>query len=313
MAATGQSNERSDWLSGSSRGRSTGGMVSAEHLQATAASSELNTGHGVMLPSAEADMDLAQRRVNDGAWGGGRLVPAYANRRLRPVEVDLLVRYRDSLAGRVLELGSGAGRLTGYLAEISDAVEGVDLSAEMVAYSRRHYPKAQFRQGDLRDELIFGGRTWNAIVAPFNVVDVVDDADRRQLLDRVQHALEPGGLFIMSSHNRAVADRLGDPLRLVGVSPAEALAALARMPGWWLNRRRLRKFEHQEEAYAILNDQGHGYSLLHYYITRDAQERQLKDHGFELIDVRDLDGSPVAAGEAAAHCSELHYVARRVA
>jgi SAM-dependent methyltransferase len=252
-----------------------------------------------------------QRVANDQLWGSGRLVDAYANRILRPVEADILVRYRETLSGRILELGSGAGRLTGYLAEIAAEVRGIDISPEMVAYSRRRYPGASFAQGDLRDPSVYGSTPWDAIVAPFNVVDVFGDGDRQVLLDRVHAALAPDGLFVMSSHNRAVADRLGDPLRKVGLSPRGWISTAVHLPRRWLNRRRLVGFQKDEPSYAILNDVAHDYAVLHYYITRDAQARQLTEHGFELLECLDLDGSPVAPGATAAHCSELHYVARR--
>ena len=38
-----------------------------------------------------------------------------------------------------------------------------------------------------------------------------------------------------------------------------------------------------ETDYAVLNDCGHNYSVLHYYITREAQARQLAAAGFDLI------------------------------
>ena len=255
--------------------------------------------------------DDMQRVANDRLWGSGRLVDAYATRILRPVEADILVRYRAELSGRVLELGSGAGRLSGYLAEIASEVRGVDISPEMITYSQRRYPKVSFVQGDLRDPAVFGPGPWDAIVAPFNVVDVFGDADRQQLLDRSHAALAPDGLLVMSSHNRAVADRLGDPLRQVGLSPRSLIPTALHLPRRWLNRRRLVGFQRNEPEYAILNDVAHDYAVLHYYITRDAQTRQLADHGFELVECLDLDGSPVPPGAAAAHCSELHYVARR--
>jgi len=253
-----------------------------------------------------------QRRTNDRLWSGDRLVGAYANRRLRPVEVDLLIRYRDDLSGRVLELGCGAGRLTGYLAEIATVVRGIDLSASMVEYSRQRYPAASFAEGDLRDSAVFGPDPWDAIVAPYNIIDVLDDTDRQLLLDHVHGSLAPGGVFVMSSHNRAVESHLGDPAKLVGVSLADAAASLGRLPRWWQNRRRLTPFERREPSYAILNDPGHDYSVLHYYITRDAQQSQFERHGFQLLESLDLEGGRVEAGEAAAHSSEIHYVARRI-
>jgi SAM-dependent methyltransferase len=261
--------------------------------------------------SGEHPANAVQRWANDRVWAGGRHVGAYANRGLRPVEVEILVRFRDALSGRVLELGSGAGRLTGYLATMARSVHGIDLSEEMVAYSRARYPAASFTQGDMRDPAIFGAERWDAIVAAFNILDVVGDAERQALLDRIRDALAPGGILVMSTHNRGVAAHLGDPLRLAGMSLRVAIWNLVRLPRRWLNRRRLVRFERREPTYAILNDVGHDYSVMHYYSTHDAQVRQFEAHGFEVLTCLDLDGDPVGPGELAAHCSELHYVVRQ--
>jgi SAM-dependent methyltransferase len=264
------------------------------------------------LSAAAPPTEDVQRWANDRVWSGGRLVGTYANRRLRPVEVQILVRYRDTLSGRVLELGCGAGRLTGYLAAIARSVHGIDLSVEMVAYSRQRYPAASFAQGDIRDPAIFGAQPWNAIVAAFNILDVLGDADRQMLLERINDALSPGGILVMSSHNRGVADHLGDPLRLTGMSMRMAVLALGQLPRWWLNRRRLTRFERHESGYAILNDIGHDYAVMHYYATRDSHVSQFEAHGFEVLACLDLDGNPVGPGELATHCPELHYIVQRV-
>ena len=286
--------------------------MAAERLRESAESTDRSQTIVPSPSSVAQPTEEVQRRANDDVWSGGRLVGAYANRRLRPVEVEILVHYRDALTGRVLELGSGAGRLTGYLASISRSVHGIDLSEKMVAFSRDRYPAASFAQGDMRDPAIFGDQPWDAIVAAFNVLDVLGDADRQVLLDRIHDSLSPGGMLVMSSHNRAVAPHLSDPIRLKGMSLPMAALAFLQMPRWWLNRRRLVRFERQEASYAILNDVGHGYAVMHYYSTRDAQVRQFEAHGFEVLACLDLDGEPVGPGEPAATCPELHYVVRRV-
>jgi len=61
----------------------------------------------------------------------------------------------------------------------------------------------------------------------------------------------------------------------------------------------------------VLNDEAHEYGLLHYYIGRDAQERQLRAAGLELIECLDPDGGPVPGGRDGAG-PWLHYVARRL-
>lgn len=252
-----------------------------------------------------------QRTANDSIWRGGDRVAGYATRTLRPVEVVVLVRYRDQLAGRVLELGCGAGRVTGYLADIAQSVHGIDLSHEMVEYSRRRYPRATFDQGDLRDMTAIADRSWDAVVAAYNVIDVLSDGARAKLLDEIARVLVPGGLLVMSSHNRAIASRLDEPLRLGGRSAHDTLTTLINWPRWWRNRRRLLRFERSETDYAILNDGAHAFTALHYYILRDRQEEQLRAHGFGLVECMDLDGRLVGRRDTS-ESPELHYIARRI-
>jgi SAM-dependent methyltransferase len=258
------------------------------------------------------DTESVQRAINDARWQDSRRVATYASRTLRPVEVLILVRYRDALRGRILELGSGAGRLTGYLVAIATTVLGLDLSAEMVAFSQAHYPAAQFIRADLRDLSGIETASWDAVVAGYNVIDVLSDGERGGVLDEVHRVLAPGGLFVMSSHNLDAAHRVTESFKVRGRGVGDAIATLISLPGWVWNRRRMRRFERREPGYAILNDAANDFTALHYYITRDRQEAQLRDHGFEVVEVLDLDGEPVPAG-ATSSSPELHYLARPVA
>src|SRR5688500_10195817 len=86
-----------------------------------------STSAGLWLRDGAARAGEAQRRANDRLWRRTDLVKAYANRELRPVEVMLLLRYTEALSGVVMELGCGAGRFTGYLAEVAKEAHGVDI------------------------------------------------------------------------------------------------------------------------------------------------------------------------------------------
>ncbi len=250
-------------------------------------------------------------RLNAEFWMRGDFVKHYATTELRPVEAVLLERHRAALAGRVLELGCGAGRVTGHLGEIAQSLHGLDLSAAMVAYCRRTYPEATFSQGDLRDLSMFKNSSYDVVVASFNVLDVLDDGERRSVLEAIVRILAGGGLLVMSTHNRDYAPFIRRPTQLSTASPRGFAASVVRLPRRLRNRRRLLAHQRSERDYAILNDSGHDYSVLHYYISRDAQERQFREHGFELLECLDLDGRSVEADATAAHCPELHYVARR--
>jgi SAM-dependent methyltransferase len=252
-----------------------------------------------------------QPEANDRLWQSPGLVAEYANRTLRPVETMLLVRHRDQLGGRVLELGCGAGRLTGYLAELSPEVEGLDVSEAMLGYARDRYPKASFRLGDIRDLSAYESRSRDAVVAAYNLIDVLTDQDRRRVLEEVRRVVVPDGLFIFSSHNLGAADARQKPTHVRRDHPLRLAADLVRMPRRVRNSRRVRGSERHDAGYAVLNDVSHDFRALHYYISRDEQERQLAEHGFELLECLDLDGAGVAPGSAAEHSEELHYVARR--
>ena len=102
------------------------------------------------------------------------------------------------------------------------------------------------------------------------------------------------------------------PARNLTGNPVRFVNRLLRLPRSLPNHRRLSREQRIEADYAILNDEAHDYSLLHYYIARDGQDRQLAAHGFELLACVDLAANEVGPGEQAFGCHELHYAARRL-
>jgi SAM-dependent methyltransferase len=252
-----------------------------------------------------------QAELNTQTWSRRNFVRAYSGNALRPVEHLLLERYRNDLAGHVLELGCGAGRFTGHLIEAAGSVHAIDVSERMIDYCRRHYTGATFTVADLRDLTVFEDSSFVAIVATNGIFDILDDAERQAALDRMSALLAPHGVLILSSHNRAYARSVPSPFRVSTYSVRGLVKSVLFTPRRVLNHRRLARFQREEEGYAIVNDEAHGFALLHYYITRDMQARQLAEHGFELLECLDLDGERVDAGALAAACHELHYVARR--
>lgn len=253
----------------------------------------------------------APAEVNTATWADGSFVGDYASRELRPVEVLILLRFRQALAGRVVELGCGAGRLTGYLAELGEEVYGIDVSPAMIAESRRRYPSVQFLTGDMRDLSRFGDGTVDAVVAGCNVLDILGDADRRTVLREIRRALRDGGLLIMSSHNRAYLPHVKGPLRLRWRNPRALLYDAKLTPGRVRRHLSLRRLERRTDDYEIVSDGAHEFQLVHYFTTPDAQFRQFHSEGFRPILCADLDGRTVAPGDVAGDCVELHYVAAK--
>jgi len=256
------------------------------------------------------DADV-QMRTNMSVWRQGNFVKHYASRVLRPAEIMILICHRELFAGRVLEIGCGAGRLTGYLIELGQHVQGIDVSPAMIAYCRETYPGGDFSVMDLRDLSGFEKESLDVVVATNNVLDVLNDSERRRVLRDIGRVLRPGGLLTMSAHNRAFLPNLKMPTDLRARNFIRMAGKLVLMPWRMHNRRQLLRFQRFEHDYAVVNDDAHHFKLLHYYISRDAQERQLEEEGFEFLECRDSEGRVVAVGDSAASCAELHYVARR--
>ncbi len=260
--------------------------------------------------AASAEQADPQILINRETWGSRNLLAEYSGRVLRPPEVMVLVRHRETLSGRVLELGCGGGRLSGYLIGIAQEFHGLDISPTMVRHCQEAHPNGVFVEGDLCDLSRYDTGYFEAVIAPFNVIDVLNDEDRRRVLSAIHRILQDHGLLVMSSHNLAYAPRIRKPTQVISRDPVTLAKRLVRLPRHARNWRRLAPFQKTAPDHAVLVDEAHGYSLLHYYIRQDDQRRQLAELGFELLECLDLDGKPVAPGNAAASHAELHYVAR---
>jgi SAM-dependent methyltransferase len=263
----------------------------------------------------------AQELSNATTWAKGEHLHGYANQILTPVEVLLFARYQDTLSGRVLDVGCGAGRVLSYLLMFGAETVGIDLAPAMVEYCNRMFPAADVRLGDVAALAESVEGTFDAILAPDNLIDVFGDAERRHVLAGFREVLRPDGRLIFSTHDLAYLDHTPGPrewetpsrrqtlAKFVERSPAEMVRAVRRRRREAANKRRLGPLQEWHADHAIINDFPHDYSLLHYYIRRDDQERQLAEVGFELVECLDVNGNTLGPG-GSGPTDSLHYVAR---
>ena len=78
-----------------------------------------------------------------------------------------------------------------------------------------------------------------------------------------------------------------------------------------INHRRIKPFHRFETDYALLNDSGNSYHTLHYYITREVQQRQLANAGFDLVESLGDWGETLEANSRDEVYPSIVYVARR--
>lgn len=247
--------------------------------------------------------------VNAHHWPTRRQARRRTRRQLGVGELTLLVRYRRALSGAVLELGSRGDRLTGLLAANSKSLIGLGRSTPTVELCRSLHPTAKFLERDIRDLDSFEDGQFEGIVAGHAELDLLGDAQRRLLLDRLRRIIAPDGVLIFSSHNLGCESLVPAPGRHLGWHPLRAVSRLARTPRALRNRAMLGRLQQREHGYAILNTPAEDYSLLHYHISRDGQERQLREHGFLMLECLRPDGAVVGEGSFAYGSHRLHYAA----
>ncbi|KAH8051746.1 methyltransferase domain-containing protein [Aureococcus anophagefferens] len=131
-------------------------------------------------------------------------------------------------AERVVDVGCGTGEFTAALAELlpDAAVEGVDISPDMVARARRSFPRVAFAAADL-------AANGDAPSGPFDAAtdDDAPLAGPDAALAGVAALLAPGGLFLGGLHGAGSCQEGVDALEAAAANrgPALALDALPTM------------------------------------------------------------------------------------
>ncbi|MGD9893069.1 MAG: class I SAM-dependent methyltransferase [Dehalococcoidia bacterium] len=139
-------------------------------------------------------------------------------------DIPFFLEAARGVAGPVLELMAGTGRISLPLAEAGVHLTCVDLSGSMLARLR-----AKLAAGGLRAtvcemdvaRLDLAERAFPLILLPFQSFgELLDPQDQRSALDRIATHLADEGRFICTLHNPRVRRRTVDgQLRLLGTVP----------------------------------------------------------------------------------------------
>ena len=126
-----------------------------------------------------------------------------------------LLRHVVELAGDapVIEVGSGPGHVTAFLAAAGADATGLDLTPEMVDEARRRYPDVTYEVGDLRRLLRpVTSAGWGAVLAWYSLIHLAA-SELPAAVDALVRPLRPGGRLVLALHAgneiRTVTDWFG--------------------------------------------------------------------------------------------------------
>lgn len=119
----------------------------------------------------------------------------------QPFERWLLDRVA-AIAGQdpVVEVGSGPGHVTAYLADAGATVTGLDLSPGMVTEARRRFPDGTYEIGDLRRLMRpVTGPGWAAVLAWYSLIHLAA-SELPDAVAALVRPLVPGGWLVLALH-----------------------------------------------------------------------------------------------------------------
>jgi ubiquinone/menaquinone biosynthesis C-methylase UbiE len=226
---------------------------------------------------------------------------------LKP-EAVILEKISHQIKGKkLLDIGIGSGRTTGFLIDISQDYTGIDYSPQSIELARAKYPQLNLLCCDARDLRGFADTSFDFVLFSFNAIDYMIHEDRLKCLAEIRRVLKPDGLFMFSTHNRDYRyfDRFPWQERRFDLNHLKScLYTFIHLP----KHQRMKKYERRTKSYAMINDNAHGFSLLAYYISVGEQIRQLDEAGFSSVEAYDMNGN-ATSGDV--NFPWVYFLARR--
>jgi SAM-dependent methyltransferase len=265
-------------------------------------------------------MSLEALDHNQAVWDTPLAAYAYRNADalFAPERAIIHALAAELCTGHVLDIGIGTGRTTRHLYPLCGRYVGIDYSAEMILRATERCPDADLRLMDARSLAEFADASFDVVMFSFNGIDYVDHQDRLRILREVRRVLKPSGAFAFSSHRRGTPVRRPyDPANLaLSFDPIKLAAGVARYALGIRNAIHMASEQYETADYALVNDAANQYSLLTYYISREAQQRQLRYCGFQEVAAYGVSGRRLDDGcgmeTGGPDDYMIHYLARAV-
>lgn len=192
------------------------------------------------------------------------------------LERRVVEQYFTGAESSVLDIGCGTGRTTTVFDQKGYDVIGVDLTRTLVERARSTFPNIDFLAGDACS-LPFDDETFEYALFSYNGIDDIAPEEKRyEALREVRRVLKPGGVFSFSTHN----------LWSTYVPRSLDLEGGRKYLEFWIkNVREQRLFTRYKS-----DNTARGGPQIRYYIRPADQKQQLRNCGFQVLDVVRPDG-----------------------
>lgn len=252
--------------------------------------------------------------VNHELYSKPGTYKAYLSQVLEPCEAACLLRHQPHFAGKdVLDIGVGAGRTTRYLAPLAARYEAVDYSPDMIGYMHRAMPSISAQLADFRDLSMFPDGSFDFVLASNNVIDYLTHEDRPRAMREVFRLLRPGGMFVFSSHNLRYSHAADIPTMEWTSHPVRFYRNLQSYLKNSRNHSQVGKLREIHPDYALLNDIGHNFGVIHYYSLPENVASQLQEAGLRIRTIFDKQGRLISDYADTTESSSLTYAAEKPA
>lgn len=104
--------------------------------------------------------------------------------------------WAQTVAGPILDVGSGTGRWTGHLTSLGYDISGLEPAERLIDMARQTHPAVQFCHGSIHD-LSQTQRHWQGILAWYSIIHLRPDK-LPAALETLRGALQDGGTMLLS-------------------------------------------------------------------------------------------------------------------
>lgn len=192
------------------------------------------------------------------------------------LEEEAIERYFTESEAMVLDLGCGTGRTTRVFERMGYEVVGLDLTKDFVTHARSFVPGADFVAGDACS-LPFGDETFQYACFSYNGIDdIAPEENRYEALREIHRVLNPDGIFVFSSRNL---------FSTYALRSFDWAGVRQFLDFWFKNVRRGRLFSRYKLDNTVV-----GEPRIRQHIRPANQKQQLRNCGFEVLDVLRTDG-----------------------